>query len=68
MSDRILRVGQNSCDLGGINFETNAFGDFPRQDPQQEQVIVLDPKTMTPEELKEAQELKDKILRRICGS
>jgi hypothetical protein len=68
MSDKTLKVGQNSCDLGGINFEENAFGDFPRKEVDRYKTISFNLSTMTPEEIKLVTELYNKVLIRICGS
>lgn len=70
MSDKILKVGQTGCcnDLGGINFESNAFGDFPRKEVDRDRTISFNLKTMTPEEIKLVTELYNKVLTRLCGS
>lgn len=74
MSDKVLRVGQNACDLTGINFEHNAYRAFPAKadsrlpTEQKETIIYLDLNEMTPDEILEAYALQNKILRRICGS
>lgn len=31
MSDRSLKVGQNACEPGGINFTDNAYSAFPKR-------------------------------------